>query len=289
MSNIENYNNNNRRINFLTEQIGQQKKNILQKVTTVFKKSKSKEVLEILERKLLNFIDTLTFENLEKKIIELINIYERINNIHEKILAKKDNTLQDRCKVILENYVELFPKFSDKILVLLNSHDLDINNLMYLSFIIDNLIAFFIKKFQPFENNPNYIKMLGVQTKIFDKVTNKKSNKTNSNINLKNIENEQNEYMLREKILTLSLKIYKKALTSQGVELEKLKIDFEFLINLYKEKFINSRKKQHFPINQNTLVQFDFLYKSIQSSNININNSNLAAELAKLSFNTTKK
>ena len=129
--------------------------------------------------------------------------------------------------------------------------------------------------------------MLGVQTKIFDKVTNKKSNKTNSNINLKNIENEQNEYMLREKILTLSLKIYKKALTSQGVELEKLKEDFEFLINLYKEKFINSRKKQHFPINQNTLDQFDILSKDILPDYIN--NSNLAAELAKLSFNTTKK
>ena len=69
MSNIENYNNNNnnRKINNLTAQIGQREKTFAQQFTTVFKKSKSKEVLEILERKLLNFIDTLTFENLKKK------------------------------------------------------------------------------------------------------------------------------------------------------------------------------------------------------------------------------
>ena len=166
---------------------------------------------------------------------------------------------------------------------------------MYLSFIIDNLISLFIKNIQPLEDNPNYIKMLEVQTKIsdeIDKLTKKNSNNKkynhnkNFNINLKNIENEQNEYMLREKILTLSLKIYKEALISKGDKLKKLKKDFKSLIDLYKENFINPKKNQLFPINQNTLDQFDFLSKN--NLLVNTNNSNLAAGLANLSFNSKK-
>ena len=166
---------------------------------------------------------------------------------------------------------------------------------MYLSFIIDNLISLFIKNFQPLENNPNYIKMLEVQTKIFDKIDKlpkKNSNNTNFNKKLTNIQSEKNEYILREKIVNLSIKIYEKALASQGVELEKLKEYFKSLIDLYKEKFINLRKKQPFPINQNTSNQIDILYTRILKKDIpsgNNNNSNLATGLAKLSINNKKK
>jgi len=309
---MSNNNNNNRRINFLTTQIGKTNKNFLQKVNPLFKKSKSKEVLEILEileRKLLNFINTLTFQNLEKKLIELQKIYERIKNISEKILAKQDQTLKDRFKAIYDNYLILFPNFLAKILEFFSSHDLDINNLKYLSFIADNLRILFLNICCPLtDDDPYYIKILEVESKSLelevetksfevqteisrkiDELTNKKFNKNKNknfnNKNFQNLKNEQNEYMLREKIVTLLLKIYKKALGSQGIELEKLKKDFKTLIDLYKEKFINPRKNQPFPMNQNTLAEFDILYKKIPLSN----NSNLAAGLAKLRINSRKK
>jgi len=305
---MSNNNNNNRRINFLTTQIGKTNKTFLQKVNPLFKKSKSKEVLEILERKLLNFINTLTFQNLEKKLIELQKIYERIKNISEKILAKQDQTLKDRFKAIFYNYLILFPNFLAKILEFLSSHDLDINNLKYLSFIADNLRILFLKICYPLTDDvPYYIKILEVESKSLelevenklfevqteisrkiDELTNKNFNKNKNknfnNKNFQNLKNEQNEYMLREKIVTLSLKIYKKALDSQGIELEKLKKDFNTLIDLYKEKFINPRKNQPFPMNQNTLAEFDILYKKIPLSS----NSNLAAGLAKLRINPRK-
>jgi hypothetical protein len=287
-------NNNNRRINFLTTKIGQQKKNLVHKVSPLFKNSKSEEVLEILEileRKLLNFIKTLTFENLKEKLIELQKIYQTIRNIYEKILAKQDETLLHRIQVIYDNYFKLFPNFSDKILNFLNSKDL--NNLAYLSFIIDNLMILFFKFFSQSEeffsqseDNPYYKKMLEVQTQIsynIDKLTNKNKKNNFNNKNINKLENEQNEYMLREKIVALSLKIYNKALKSKGKELEKLKEYINFLIELYKKKFIYPRKNQLFPINQNTLDKFD-IFKNIPSSN----NSNLAAGLANLSIKSKK-
>jgi hypothetical protein len=290
MSNYQifyNGNNNNAKINSLLKEIGKQNKSLENKFITFFKKSKSKELLEILERKISEFLTNLTFDNLPKKLLELQKISEKINLTRAKIFAKNDETLKDIFNRIFRNYRQLFPAFSTQILVLLNQNELNINNLTYFSFIIDNLISLYLKIFYSsniakklLNKDEHYNKMLEVQKIISDEFD--KMPKINTN-NFNKLKNEKNDYMLREKILALSNEIYKEALKSTGDKLEELKGKLQKLIDLYKQKFINSRQNQVFPINQNTSIKFDIFL-----NNLNNKNNSLANNLSKLRLNSNK-
>lgn len=283
---FSNPNNNNARMNFLLSKIGTSNKPLINKLT--FKKSKSTELLEILERKISEFFKNLSLHNLPKKFLELQKISEKIKLTTSIINAKKDETLTNIFLGIFRNYRQLFPAFSTQILVLLNQNELNINNLTYFSFIIDNLISLYLKIFYSSNisksklNIDQYYKdMLKVQKIISEKFD--KLPKVNIN-NFNKLKNEKNDYMLREKIIALSIKIYNQALESKDEELEILKGKLQELINLYKQKFINSRQNQVFPLNQNTLNKFDIFL-----NNLNNKNNSLANYLSELSLNSAKK
>jgi hypothetical protein len=285
-SQLSNPNNNYARMNFLLNKIGKSNKSFINKLT--FKKSKSTELLEILERKISEFFKNLSLDNLPKKLLELQKISEKIKLTTSIINAKKDETLTNIFLGIFMNYRQLFPAFSTQILVLLNKNELNINNLTYFSFIIDNLISLYLKIFYS-SNNANkllkedeyYNDMFKVQQKISDEFD--KMPKINTN-NFNKLKNEKNDYMLREKIIALSIKIYNQALESKGEELEILKGKLQKLIDLYKQKFINSRQNQVFPLNQNTLNKFDIFL-----NNLNNKNNSLAHNLSELSLNPKNK
>jgi len=264
-SQLSNSINNNAKINDLLKRIGTSNKSLFNKLT--FKKGKSTELLEILERKIKEFINTLTFDNLGKKLLELQKFSERINLTSKKIIDKKDDTLSNKFLYIFSKYRLLFPAFSAKILTLLNQSELNINNLSYFSFIIDNLISLYLKIFSSnqarelLDKDKHYKDMLKVQeiiSKEFDIMPEIKTN---------NLNTEKNEYMLREKILASSIEIYKQALKSKGEDLEKLKVKLQELIDFYKQKFINSRQNQVFPLNQKTLNNYKYLLNNLNNKN----------------------
>lgn len=263
-------------------------KKISDKIINISKNKKElkteDEELEILKKELSEFLTNLTFDNLAEKLLELQKISKKINLTREKIFAKNDEILKLNFLSILNQYRKLFPYFSKQISVLLNKNELNIKNLTYVSFIIDNLTSLYLKIFYSSNNSHHYYNK-DSDWKEMEIVTKEISDKIDKmpKVNINNSNNLSNEYILREKIFASSIEIYKKALKSKGKELQELKRKLQELIELYKQKFINSRQNQVFPLNQNTLNNLIDNF-----SNLNKNNS-LATNLSELSLNFAKK
>jgi hypothetical protein len=155
MSSANNSNNNNlTRMNELLSKIGRNSKPLKNKLR--LKTSKSTEFLDILERKLEMLMD-LKITNIEKKMIELKKISEKIIIFSDKIKNKNDRNLKDRFDNIYNiNFYFIFPYLSYQILNIIINPTLTLHELKQFKKIQKELLLLFIKYHNVENNNRNY-------------------------------------------------------------------------------------------------------------------------------------
>jgi hypothetical protein len=112
-----NRNNNNKRMIELLNKIGTDSKSLFNKMT--FKKSKSAEFLDIVERKLseINLADIKkdNIDTIQKKIDELEKIFTKLEQFSKKIQSKNNPELKNRVVGIYRNNINIFAAFSFQI------------------------------------------------------------------------------------------------------------------------------------------------------------------------------
>jgi hypothetical protein len=154
MSSANNSNNNLRRMNELLSKIGTKNKPFKNKLR--LKTSKSTEFLDIIERK-IEMLKDFKITNIEKKLIELKKISEKIIIFSDKIKNKNDRNLKDRFDNIYNiNFYFIFPYLSYQILNIIINPTLTLHELKQFKKIQKELLLLFIKYHNVENNNRNY-------------------------------------------------------------------------------------------------------------------------------------
>ena len=146
--------NNLTRMNELLNKIGTKNKTFKNKLR--LKTSKSTEFLDIIERK-IEMLKDFKITNIEKKLIELKKISEKIIIFSDKIKNKNDRNLKDRFDNIYNiDFYFIFPYLSGQILNIIVNPTLTLHELKQFKKIQKELLLLFIKYHNVENNNRNY-------------------------------------------------------------------------------------------------------------------------------------
>jgi hypothetical protein len=177
-------NNNLIRMNELLSKIGTKNKSLFNKLT--LKTSKSKEFLDILQRKINMIEDNVKLTNIEKKTDELEKIFLKFEKFSDKIKNKNDRNLKDRYDNIYKNDLYyICPYLSSNILLISTGKngDINIDDLRKLKKTQKELLKLFIKYYDFDNNNREYIEMLEILDIISEKIEiHPEYNKTNQKL-----------------------------------------------------------------------------------------------------------
>jgi hypothetical protein len=260
-----NRNNNNKRMNELLNKIGTDSKSLFSKMT--FKKSKSAEFLDIVERKLseinLAHIKKDTIVTIQKKIDELKKIFTKLNEFSKKIIPKKNSELQNRLHGIYSNNANIFAAFIlqlklnaeisyyniEELKKLENFID-ELINLYDLYYIVDENISKKMKENKRFisdkiiylkENQERLLQESekGIIINLIIQFNKLKNNLTPvKNKGIRPINNSEKTDLSR-RIIDLATKIYEQANKTQDInDFKQLKEKLSYLHNIYSFIFI---------------------------------------------------
>ena len=268
-----NRNNNNKRMNELLNKIGTDSKSLFNKMT--FKKSKSAEFLDIVERKIseikLADIQKDSINIIQKKIEKLEKIFIKLKDFFTKIQSKNNTELKNRVVGIYRNNFNIFAAFSFqiKLNVSNNLYKFDIKDLKKLEEFIgklielNNLLYFYdnekSKILKSIEENKRFISeriiyLEKIQERLLQesaqsKITNLiiEFNKLKNNLTpvknrgIRTINNSEKQDLSRH-IIDLATKIYEQAKKTQDInDFNQLKQMLAYLHDIYTFIFIESQ------------------------------------------------